>query len=147
MQILSHILTKGKDISFNLDFNIRDAVTIQVSYEFINADNNIVGSGYIAHKLVPIPTEFALKQNYPNPFNPNTTINYDLPKDAFVNIVIYDILGREIKSLVNQNQPAGYHSQVWNSKDKQGREVGAGIYFYQIQSQGNIKTRKMVLLK
>ncbi|MFL3052157.1 MAG: LamG-like jellyroll fold domain-containing protein [Candidatus Neomarinimicrobiota bacterium] len=146
-QILSHILTKGKDISFNLDFNIRDAVTIQISYEFINADNNIVGSGYIAHKLVPIPTEFALKQNYPNPFNPNTTINYDLPKDAFVNIVIYDILGREIKSLVNQNQPAGYHSQVWNSKDKQGREVGAGIYFYQIQSQGNIKTRKMVLLK
>ena len=96
---------------------------------------------------MPIPTEFALKQNYPNPFNPNTTINYDLPKDAFVNIVIYDILGREIKSLVNQKQPAGYHSQVWNSKDKQGREVGAGIYFYQIQSQGNIKTRKMVLLK
>ena len=96
---------------------------------------------------MPIPTEFALEQNYPNPFNPNTTINYDLPKEAFVNIVIYDMLGREVRSLVNGKKGAGYHSQIWNARDKMGRSVAAGIYFYQIRTGENIKTRKMILLK
>tara|TARA_B100001250_G_scaffold86905_1_gene71853 strand:- start:1986 stop:2348 length:363 start_codon:yes stop_codon:yes gene_type:complete len=98
-------------------------------------------------ELTPVPTEFALQQNYPNPFNPLTTINYNLPKASFVNLVIYDILGREVKRLISQEQQAGYHSLIWNSKDNFGRPVSAGIYFYQIQSKEFVKTKKMILLK
>jgi len=145
--ILTHVLTEGADIGFNLDFNSRKDITIQISYTFIGKDNQVIVSGYTDYVLVPIPTEFTLQQNYPNPFNPSTTINYDLPKDAFVNIIIYDMLGREVRSLINENKSAGYHSQIWNSKDGQGRAVAAGIYFYQIRSEGFLKTRKMVLLK
>ena len=94
-----------------------------------------------------LPITTTLRQNYPNPFNPITTINYDLPKSAHIQLMVYDILGREVRSLINQEQQAGYHSFNWNSKDNFGRPVSAGIYFYQIQSQGFVKTKKMILLK
>ena len=74
-------------------------------------------------------------------------INYDLPKDAMVNVMIYDILGREVKSLVRGVKQAGYHTVTWDSKDSKGSPVSAGIYFYQIQSKDFVKTRKMILLK
>ena len=146
-QILSHVLTEGKDITYNVYFYSREDITIQISYEFFDQDNRVIGSGYTDHVITPVPTEFALQQNYPNPFNPITTINYDLPKSAHVQLVIYDILGREVRSLINQEQQAGYYSFNWNSKDNFGRPVSAGIYFYQIQSQEFVKTKKMILLK
>ena len=146
-QILSHVLTEGKDITYNVDFYSREDITIQISYEFFDQDNQVIGSGYTDFELIPVPSEFALQQNYPNPFNPLTTINYDLPKASFVNLVIYDILGREVKRLISQEQRAGYHSLIWNSKDNFGRPVSAGIYFYQIQSKEFVKTKKMILLK
>jgi len=94
-----------------------------------------------------LPTQFALHQNYPNPFNPTTNIKYDLPNDEFVNIIIYDIMGRNIKQLVNKKQPAGYRSIRWDATNDFGEPVSAGMYFYLIQA-GNFKqTKKMVLLK
>ena len=102
---------------------------------------------YLSTKNEAMPDKFALHENFPNPFNPNTTINYDLPMDAFVNIVVYDMLGREVRILVGENQKAGFHSKVWDSRNKEGMTVSAGTYFYQIRSEGFIKTRKMILLK
>ncbi len=98
-------------------------------------------------KIENVPEEFALHQNYPNPFNPVTTINYDLPQQTHVNLMIYDILGREVVKLVSQEIPAGYQSVIWNTRNSFGTPVSAGIYFYQIQTKGFVKTRKMVLLK
>ena len=115
-------------------------------FDCIGVDIN-ANHGYTDHVITPVPTEFALQQNYPNPFNPITTINYDLPKSAHVQLVIYDILGREVRSLINQEQQAGYYSFNWNSKDNFGRPVSAGVYFYQIRSQEFVKTKKMILLK
>ena len=146
-QILSHSLLESKDIVFNLDFRARKDVPIQISYEFIDEQNQKVGSGYTDFVLTPLPTEFALKQNYPNPFNPVTTINYDLPNDALIDIMIYDILGREVKSLHRGLKQAGYHTVIWDSKDNQGGPVSAGIYLYQIRSKEFVKTKKMILLK
>ena len=94
-----------------------------------------------------IPEVFALHQNYPNPFNPSTSLRYDLPENSFVNITIYDMMGREVKTLVNQSQDAGYKSVVWNATNDYGRPVSAGIYLYQIQAGKYISTKKMVLLK
>jgi len=94
-----------------------------------------------------IPEEFALHQNYPNPFNPVTTLRYDLPEQVTVNIIIYDMLGKEVKTLVNQTQDAGFKSVIWNATNNYGKPVSAGIYLYQIQAGKFVQTKKMVLLK
>jgi len=94
-----------------------------------------------------LPDEFALHQNYPNPFNPVTTLRYDLAEDAVVNIIIHDMLGRQVKTLINRTQDAGYKSVNWNATNDYGKPVSAGIYLYQIQAGEYISTKKMVLLK
>jgi hypothetical protein len=94
-----------------------------------------------------LPEVFSLHQNYPNPFNPVTTLRYDLPENGMVNITIYDMLGREVKTLINQTQDAGYKSVIWNATNDYGKPVSAGIYLYQIQAGEYISTKKMVLLK
>ena len=93
------------------------------------------------------PEEFSLRQNYPNPFNPVTTLRYDLPENGHVNITIYDMLGREVKTLINQTQDAGFKSVIWDATNDYGKPVSAGIYLYQIQAGEYISTKKMVLLK
>ena len=97
--------------------------------------------------LTYIPNKFRLHQNFPNPFNPETIIRYNLPENIFVNISVYDLLGRKVKTLVNQAQVAGSQSVVWDANDDYGERVGAGIYLYQIQVGAFVQTRKMVLLK
>jgi flagellar hook assembly protein FlgD len=94
-----------------------------------------------------IPKVYALRQNYPNPFNPTTQIKYDLPEDALVAINIYDLMGRNIRSLVNTNQSAGYRSIQWNATNNLGEPVSAGMYIYMIQAGEFRQTKKMVLLK
>jgi len=93
------------------------------------------------------PEEFFLHQNYPNPFNPVTTLRYDLPENSHVNIIIYDMLGRRVKTLINQTQDAGYKSLIWDATNDYGKPVSAGIYLYQIQTGEYLQTKKMVLLK
>ena len=94
-----------------------------------------------------IAEAFALHQNYPNPFNPTTQISYDLPEDALVNVTIYDITGRAIRSLVNGSQTAGYRSIIWDATNNLGESVSAGMYVYIIQAGEFRQTKKMVLLK
>ena len=85
--------------------------------------------------------------NYPNPFNPVTKLRYTIPKNSLVSIIIYDMLGRQVKTLVNQTQDAGYASVIWDATNDYGKPVSAGIYLYQIQTGEYIQTKKMVLLK
>ena len=94
-----------------------------------------------------IPVQFAIHQNYPNPFNPVTTIRYELPENGLVNIIIYDILGRRVKTLISQTQTAGHRSVQWNATNDYGKPVSAGVYLYQIHAGKHISTKKMVLLK
>ena len=94
-----------------------------------------------------IPSVFSIQQNYPNPFNPVTTLGYDLPENSLVNITIYDMLGREVKTLINQTQDAGYRSVIWDATNDLGQQVGGGVYLYQLQTKNFVKTRKMVFLK
>jgi hypothetical protein len=93
------------------------------------------------------PIKYILKDNYPNPFNPTTTLHYDLPEDAMVNITIYDMLGKKVKTLISQAQDAGYQSMLWDATNDYGKPVSAGIYLYEIQTNRFIQTRKMLLLK
>ena len=94
-----------------------------------------------------LPYDYALHRNYPNPFNPITTLRYDLPENSEVNITIYDIMGREVRSLVNQTQDAGFKSVVWNATNDLGQPVSAGMYLYRISAGDFVQVKKMVLLK
>ena len=91
--------------------------------------------------------EFTLSQNYPNPFNPTTTLQYELPTDAKVKIRIFDIMGKEVKTLVNNQQNAGFKSIQWNATNNAGQPVSAGLYLYTIEAGAFRQTKKMVLLK
>jgi hypothetical protein len=94
-----------------------------------------------------LPRKYALHQNYPNPFNPATTIRYDLPERSSVTLVVYDLLGREVRTLVRGVQEPGFKAVVWDGRDDRGRAVGAGVYFYRITAGEYSRLRKMVLLK
>ncbi|GAJ10912.1 unnamed protein product, partial [marine sediment metagenome] len=81
------------------------------------------------------------------PFNPTTTIRFELPKAAKVYLVIYDILGREVTRLKQEQLGAGYHQVLWNSRDRAGRDLASGIYFARLVTPEYSKTMKMLLLK
>ena len=89
-----------------------------------------------------IPTEYSLSQNYPNPFNPTTKIKFALPKSGLTKIVIYDLLGRAVRTLIDKEIEAGYHEITLDATD-----LTSGIYFYRVQSGDFIQTKKMILLK
>jgi hypothetical protein len=89
-----------------------------------------------------VPSEFALLQNYPNPFNPTTTINYNLPKQAMVEISIFNALGERVAMLVNEIKEAGRHTVEFNATG-----YSSGIYFYQIKANDFISVKKMILMK
>ena len=98
-------------------------------------------------EIYQIPSNYALHQNYPNPFNPTTQIRYDLPEDQFVSVTIYNIMGHKIRTLINLNQSASYHSIKWDAKNDMGEGVSAGMYIYVIQAGDFKATKKMLLLK
>ena len=94
-----------------------------------------------------IPLKFGLHQNYPNPFNPSTSIRYDLPEDAFVNITIYDMMGRSVKIVSNDRQTAGYKIKKWDATNELGEPVSTGVYLYSIRAGDFMQVKKMALLK
>jgi hypothetical protein len=100
---------------------------------------------------VKIPQVYQLEQNYPNPFNHTTRINYALPHKANVQLTIFDINGRRVKTFHVRNQPAGYHNFTWNGTNEMNRSVASGIYFYTLMANSGqedfIKTRKLLLIK
>jgi len=96
---------------------------------------------------VVAPTTYKLHQNYPNPFNPETTIKFELPKPGMVRIVIYNILGQEVRTLVNSEHKAGYHMLKWDGADNSGRSVASGMYIYRIIATDYVQAKKMLLIR
>jgi subtilisin family serine protease len=147
-------IVHAKD-SINVAYAIAAAATIDslrtaivqskakyLSITGINAGQNI------------LPDNFALFQNYPNPFNPSTIISYQLSAASIVQIKIYDVLGREVAALINEQKPVGKYNIVWNGNDYKGNKVSSGVYMYRIQtfpltsnSKSFTATKKMVLIK
>jgi predicted small secreted protein len=108
----------------------------------------------IQDDLASLPQRFALHQNYPNPFNPTTLIQYDLPQSARVVLKIYNVLGQEVRTLVNAVQEAGYKSVQWDATNNLGARAGSGVYIYRIWVDGTsgnkeniVQSRKMLILK
>jgi hypothetical protein len=92
--------------------------------------------------ILPIPGEYSLEQNYPNPFNPSTTIEYSLPQNGFVTLKVFNVLGKEVATLVNGQNEAGKHTINFDAS-----ALNSGVYFYKIKSGNFTETKKMILLK
>jgi hypothetical protein len=139
---------------YDIGYSINDGVyfedmrTISTTTLSVNTEIIVrVGMQVLGIDAEPIPEVYALRQNYPNPFNPTTTLRYDLPEDALVNITIYDMMGRVVRTMVNTQQNAGFKSIQWNAINDAGSPVSAGLYLYMIQAGDFRQTKKMVLLK
>ncbi|MCX6832002.1 MAG: T9SS type A sorting domain-containing protein [candidate division Zixibacteria bacterium] len=94
-----------------------------------------------------LPSAFELQQNFPNPFNPETVISYTLQHVGQVSVAVYNLLGRQIATLVDERQNAGTYSIIWDGRDHDGRPVASGVYFYRLNAGDITQTKKMILLK
>jgi hypothetical protein len=122
----------------------------------VNANHgDLTGDAFISNGLPTdidennsiIPNEFALNQNYPNPFNPSTTISFQLPEASNVILTIHNILGEQVRTLIQGEQSAGVKQVVWDGKNEQGISASSGIYFYRIKTSSFAETKKMMLMK
>ena len=131
---------------------LSESITIQESlgngYDItiVSGDEQYV-SDMITNLLEAIPAEYSLSQNYPNPFNPTTKIDFSLPRSDDVTVTIYNLMGQQIKVLMNSNLEYGYHTVTWNGLDQLGRPVASGVYFSELRTRNFRKTKKMLLLK
>ncbi|PJA98157.1 MAG: hypothetical protein CO128_08785 [Ignavibacteriales bacterium CG_4_9_14_3_um_filter_30_11] len=120
----SFLLKNGPDLSFAHTWGVIAPIT------GIERENNL------------IPDNFTLSQNYPNPFNPSTLINYSIPVPGLVTIKVYDMLGREVTTLINSEQAAGNYKLTFDAST-----LASGVYFYRIMSNNFVSTKKMLLMK
>jgi hypothetical protein len=111
----------------------------------IDSDGQITYSKIISVD-VNVTLRYNLFPNYPNPFNPTTTIQYDLSKYVYIEIVIIDRLGRYVRTLIAQEKPAGHHQVTWNGLDNAGNRVASGVYLYRMTAEGYTETRKLLLI-
>jgi len=134
---LANFTFRVKQGEFNAnDLNINDFVIVDRA------------SGYISSEIKgQLPGTFMLNQNYPNPFNGNTIISFDLPQSGNAELSIYDLLGRKITTLLNENLDAGSHSVTWDGHSESGEELATGVFFYRLQAAGFDETKKMLLVK
>jgi len=125
-----------------------DMLLLSPDAGFIPTDANVQllkGSNQSAKKEVEIPTEYTLYQNYPNPFNPTTRIKYSLPEDGFVSLKVFDILGREVATLIDEVMSAGYYETEYNPNQFGG--AASGIYIYRLATKKFVQTKKMMFMK
>jgi hypothetical protein len=101
----------------------------------------------VEEQISLLPKSTQLYDNYPNPFNPTTTLKYDMAKSSHVSLVIYNMLGQKIRTLVDAAKPAGYHAVVWDGTNDAGISVASGIYLIEFKADSYAKTNKMILMK
>lgn len=93
------------------------------------------------------PTDFTLEQNYPNPFNPTTNITFSLKKSGHVTLIVYNLIGQKVKTLLDKKMTSGVYQITWNAKDEAGDQLASGIYYYRMETESFTATKKMVLIR
>jgi hypothetical protein len=120
---------------------LQNAVTAQARYDLINAGTAVQDEGQV------LPTDFVLLKNIPNPFNPETKIQFSLSRPARARLSIYNLLGQQVALVFDAPASAGHYEVLWDGKDKNGRSVASGVYFYRLEVADQAQTRKMLLLR
>jgi len=128
----------------NYSFTDRGLSTGKYNYRLKQVDYNGNFKYYRlgSEVVIGVPEKFSLSQNYPNPFNPSTKINYDVPFDSRVELVVFDMTGKEIAKVVNELKTAGYYTVTFNSAN-----LPSGVYFYKLIAGNHVETKKMTLVK
>ena len=129
---------------FSLSINSEDRIFAGTVFSGVFRS---VSTTSVQEKTDAMPASFYLEQNYPNPFNPSTTILYDLPKSTRVVLKVYDLLGQEVRTLVDEKKKPGFHTVYWDGKNKNVQDVASGIYLYRLEAESFTKTRKALLLR
>jgi hypothetical protein len=138
--IHAHTLLTGKRRTYS---NVSNPFGVQGQDAWaLNCGVTLTATGVEPSLNLQIPNEYSLEQNYPNPFNPVTKINFDLPKSGFVTLKVYDILGKEVATLLNDMKNAGSYNV-----DFDGASFSSGMYYYKLESNGFVSTKKMMLIK
>jgi len=153
-------LPAGHQILIQISYKTKNGTTVfepaSGSYKFYWG--NLIISSILENYADELPTEFQLYQNYPNPFNPETTIRYSIPVETrhsasggsslqHVTLKVYDVLGREVVTLVNEYKQAGTYNEKFNVKTRHGASLQSGVYFYRLQVGDYSETKKMLLIK
>jgi len=133
---------------YNMNVNLADGTQRKYDLtEIGKIDFSGITSIEDGQKISSIINSFKLLQNYPNPFNPSTSIEYEIPKSGYVEISIYDLNGRLVKELFQNNQEQGKYKIIWNGVDKANQRVTSGFYIYSIRFDNTILSKKMILIK
>jgi hypothetical protein len=145
-----HLIPAGEGALVKLDITGSDFSSLELQKAILVDEKavpfvvNILPKDGVQDNL---PKSFALSQNYPNPFNPVTEISYSLPEAAQVRLSIYNVLGRRVRTLVDENQNTGRKTVHWDGKDDRGSNVASGIYFYRLDAGEYTETKKMILMR
>lgn len=131
-------------VGFKLHEKVKSVSNVLLSSLMFNEIQALEGT---KKKESEIPDTYTLQQNYPNPFNPVTTIQFQIPQAGIVSLKIYNILGQEVRTLINSHIPEGYHKVLWDGKDARGVPAASGIYIYRIHAGSFIAAKKMIVMK
>jgi len=142
---MSNQTTRGQITTLTLrEVMANDSAGNPIQFNVINGS---IITSVVSRPQAGVPPRFALYPNVPNPFNPSTMIQYDLPEAVEIKLEIFDILGRLVRTLINQHQPAGHYSVVWDGRDERGAGVASGMFFYQLSAGKFVQSRRMLLLR
>ncbi len=150
--------TGNLDMFIDLDTDIDGASPSRIKMDIIGVatsfnntlriqPSSIDNITLVAEQASELPSEFALAQNYPNPFNPSTTIRYALPQPGHVKLVIYDLLGAKIRTLIDGREAAGFKQITWDGLNDRGERVPSGVYVYRIEAGEFVRARKLTVMK
>ena len=144
-QVAADLSPNGNDMRLGLTDGVEDSDPTWVECDHPTAPAAPAAPAFLAKDspdIIAAPMEFSLAQNYPNPFNPSTTISFTLEEENYTSLVIFDIQGRQVATLVNEIRSAGSHSVIWNAAN-----ITSGVYFYKLEAGPDIQIRRMLLLK
>jgi plastocyanin len=136
--VFSYLVEVEGTYNYRCDFHYLDGMT----GSFVSTT-----TGVEEGQNVQIPDTYRLEKNYPNPFNPNTIIGFQLPVKEHVELRIYNRLGQEVRTLVNEQYTMGSHNVVWDGRDDRGRSVASGLYVYRLKAGGFVSTETMILVR
>ena len=155
---LTYTLADGASLPDNISFyftvvNIPgtslNPELLNVVCSYPDVDNPVVVNTAVASadEGSLLPSEYALFQNYPNPFNPSTQISFDVPNSEYVTLRVYNLLGQDVKTLINQSMTPGRYTVEWNGNDMLNNDVASGVYFYELRGESFISRKKMLLIR
>ncbi len=146
----AYLIDTDEGVSVNMQQTVRYLYTTDPAVPNTHRFKLLAGSPEFVEQAsdVPlVPVAFGLSQNYPNPFNPETTIEYSLPKNGQVRLTVYNIIGQQVRVLVDEKQKTGAHKVMWNGTSENGVQVPSGIYIYRLEFPGKVADRKLVLVR